>query len=582
MRHPSALAFILALLCLVAACDQRPIDMGPEQTGMEWERVVQFGYEPSRYDAAQVWASDPGDVYVWTRDPEPGLQHFNGSVWNAVSYTDNPIHSDGIWGAGPDDVYVIENTVRHFDGVNWQDTGVRGEYISGSSASNIVVATGFSIVQFKGAEWDTLLSSPTYRGIQDVAAYGTDSFFVVKVDSLWQWNGGAWSYYATPTPVGHVTAFSDGSCAVAGYSSGATHVFLFAGGAWTETPLPPTDYIADLWGDRPGSLWVAGRGVWHYDGTSWSSMEIPTHDYMDTVWGTNSGDVYAAGGSGSVIRYDGVQWSLIRSGAPDRGYSLYAASSTDIMVGGGLGTVYRFASGSWLEQPLPEEFDHVLCLSGNQTNIFAGTESGRVYEFDAGVWALSADSLGGNNYARVADICACRDGSVFAVGQGFIARFDGASWTKAFTPNEVVSYVWALNRSVAFATGYGGVFEFDGQTWKRTVLRASRYPEGVWGTSRNDVYIAAGDILHYDGHAWKNVFPKGSYGLIGGSGPDDVVAISEFAVGHFDGAIWREDWLGLRTDQPIDLVTAPSGGIFRMNVHYSNETTFIVSRRVGQ
>jgi hypothetical protein len=79
------------------------------------------------------------------------------------------------------------------------------------------------------------------------------------------------------------------------------------------------------------------------------------------------------------------------------------------------------------------------------------------------------------------------------------------------------------------------VYHYDGVHWTCMPTPSGNHLQGVWGTSRNDVWAVGdgGTILHFDGMRWSSVRSPTTQSLFGvwASGPCDVWAIGD-AVYH--------------------------------------------------
>lgn len=580
---------LVAVPSLIAACDQRPIDLGPEQTGMEWRRVVEFNSDGlSSYDNPVVWGTGEAlpysDVYAWSRFTSPRLQHFNGSTWAPVLFQPNGDYSVDIWGSSPTDVYVTDGTVHHFDGTSWTDTGIRGGRISGSSASNVVVFSDSVLSQFDGVAWKTIRQFPSGYQIRDFSAYGANGVFIAARDSLLQWGNNQWKAFKAPGLADRVVAIDEGMCAVATFDANYTTSFwFFRNGVWTPLGADPVDGFIDDMCMGNGFVWIAHRGgLYRYVGPpAWVHESVPTHNDLFAISGTFYA-VYSVGRGGVTVAWDTASSHLIRSSIPGDAYSIVATTPSDFLVGGDDGTVYHYLDGEWSEQPLADEGWRVTALARAGSHLFAGVSAGRVYQFDGETWALSADSLGQSSFG-LSDLAAAPDGAAYAVGSGFISEFDGSAWRSTYSGTNHFQQVWAQSKSVAFATAYEGVFQFDGNSWKRVLQNKQDRYQGIWGTAADDVYVAAGSIYHFDGHAWVNVFPSNSIDLITGTGTDDVVASSQFGMARFDGRIWS--WSSdRRSVQPIDIVPTRDAHVLRMYAEYrasDGDPKFVVSERTA-
>jgi len=572
----------VVVVCLFVACTQRPIDVVPETTGQQWQRVVELR-ESSSGRVPELWASGSSDVYVWTAASAPGLQHYDGIEWNDVPLENATFVTD-IAGSGPADVYVASGTLRHFNGVSWSDTGVPAASISASSPDNVVVGQWDSVLRFNGADWDTLWTRTDSQGARDVAAYGTDGAYAAVWDSLLHWEGGSRTASQASGRIIVVHALSDGTCLVGGNrADGYPGVYAFNGG-WMSLDFP-ADYGFPyyLWGTSQSSVWVAASNgkLLRFDGVSWNLESTATNSTVFPVWGTGDTDVYAAGLNGAVTHYDGAVWGLLRSGTPSSIRTITAESPTDFRVGESQGTVYHYLDGEWTEEALPGEDNLVLALAAHGTNRYAGTGSGRVYHGDGSGWTLVADSLSSSYPEAVYDLAVAADGSAFAVGWGGVNVFDGVSWKRFELGQVLLTHVWAMSRSVAFATSFESVFEFDGAEWRKVLEGKLASYAGVWGTSRSNVYVVSHDgIFHYDGSQWRVDMPNYAYTWITGTAPDDVVAFGDYGVARFDGAVWRAD--GEDRIQALDLTVSNTGHIMRLYRRYdaNSRSSTVIAWRV--
>jgi hypothetical protein len=121
--------------------------------------------------------------------------------------------------------------------------------------------------------------------------------------------------------------------------------------------------------------------------------------------------------------------------------------------------------------------------------------------------------------------------------------------------------VWGTSATNVFAVGYAGQkLHFDGVAWRNMTPGDLEYLNGVWGTSAFDVFAVAGDeaILHYDGVRWSPM-PWGTglvlYG-VGASKANDVFAVGNAGtVVHLDRAV--PTLYGGACAAPIPLYCAP-------------------------
>ncbi len=147
-------------------------------------------------------------------------------------------------------------------------------------------------------------------------------------------------------------------------------------------------------------------------------------------------------------------------------------------------------------------------------------------------------------------------------GQGpVVLHWDGSAWARLDTGTSGdLWWIWSGGGDLVHFGGAGGrVVTHDRSTGAFTEVVAaspSHTVFGLWGTSDDDLYAAAGDVnngsdgevLHFDGAAWSLVAtaPPSDDGLsrrqafkVWGSASDDVFVVGTGAlVMHFDGATW--------------------------------------------
>ncbi|HPQ69780.1 MAG TPA: WD40 repeat domain-containing protein [bacterium] len=94
-----------------------------------------MGILPTEYDFVAIWATD--NNYAFAIDEENNILMYNGRNWQLVynypyHYSHQELH--GIFGTGPDDVYVVgsEGVILHYNGSTWREeySGTRNELLS--------------------------------------------------------------------------------------------------------------------------------------------------------------------------------------------------------------------------------------------------------------------------------------------------------------------------------------------------------------------------------------------------------------------------------------------------------------------
>lgn len=209
-----------------------------------------------------VWATGPGDVWVsgrhrlskggqfeasWRTTPGDG-----GVAWAPVSAFGSAGAVYGIWGSGPNDVWMV---------------GSKGTTnMSFSSHTNGLAATDGGM-----PAW-TEVDTATFSVLNAVWGTGPNDVWAVG-------NSGA----------------------IRHYTGGAT---------WEIVESPTSQNLRGVWAAATDDAWAVGENgtVLHYDGTEWtpSKVALPKADKRDlyAVWGSGPDDVWAVG-DGIVMHYSG-------------------------------------------------------------------------------------------------------------------------------------------------------------------------------------------------------------------------------------------------------------------------------------
>lgn len=271
---------------------------------------------------------------------EPGPNE-EEARWEHV-FTDLPAALLGVWGFGPDDVWVVGADagngpeVRNYRGASWRvhATGQRGTlwWVSGRSPDRVWMAGEAGLV----LRYDR----------------GVDRF--TRVEGV---PSSVTLYGIFETPDGLVWA-------VGGNAQGGRVFSLPAGGtAFVEEALPEgaaTGRFFKVWGRSSTDLWVVGVGgdILYRDGAGWRVFASPGGARLTTVHG-NATLAVAVGGltEGRVVALDqGVTDASPPDVPPLNGVWVQADGTT--VVVGAAGSVYERRGTVWrAPSGVPESLD---------------------------------------------------------------------------------------------------------------------------------------------------------------------------------------------------------------------------------
>lgn len=220
-----------------------------------------------------------------------------GVFWSAVFDASKTGVLTGVWGSGPDDVFVVggageDGEIYRFDGTTWAGMAIpiraplQGVF---GFASNDVFAVGDggTVLNFDGESWAPL-NTGTTETLRD--AWGT------SFDELWIVGGP--SADSQPT------------------------ILRYDGFAFARFGLPVIDRSAPIlygvWGDGVNVYAVGSAGViLQFDGTTWTqaptgpAVEPAANADLNSIWGTGPDNIVAVGGAAHarIAVYDGRSWT---------------------------------------------------------------------------------------------------------------------------------------------------------------------------------------------------------------------------------------------------------------------------------
>lgn len=262
--------------------------------------------------------------------PDPGEV-----VWAEAFDTSGAGSLSGVWGTGPDDVWVVGGSdaggeIHHFDGATWSEAalpaGVSLLAWAWGFGPDDVYAVGLdgSVVHYDGSAWSTL-DSGTTDDLWGVFGFAPDDLWIV---------GG--------TP-----------------DQGEPVALHYDGATFTPRPVDPgqnsraATALFKVWG-IDGDIYAVGqRGlILEWDSGAWVERFAGPEADQDFVslWGTSADHIVAVGGRSStrIATFDGASWTT----SAESGYgglnAVYMTSPDVAHIGGVYGFVGTFdpASGA--------------------------------------------------------------------------------------------------------------------------------------------------------------------------------------------------------------------------------------------
>jgi len=294
----------------------------------------------------------------------------------------------------------------------------------------------------------------------------------------------------------------------------------------------------------------AGGTIVKWGGASWATVTSGTSADLHAVWGDGKGNVYAGGADQTLLQQSGkvfkpVTWTPAVTGTIAAKRSVRALANGFAL--GDFGMTLQGAGSAWKEMSRAATLDHLYAIRG----------SGK--------------------------------GTVHAVGEPGVVRFDGKGWkATAVGSNYKLRDVWESATGEVFAVGLGGLaMHFDGSKWHKMTTGTSNILRSVWGSSSSDVHAVGGvnfhpGYLHYDGNKAQTLAklkgPPGSFPPTHlsstGTGYLYAARTHNVSLAQHNGIAWADAKLCAKAHE---IWAAPGGGIFYIEVshrlHYFNGKT---------
>jgi hypothetical protein len=443
------------------------------------------------YGLNAVWGSGPTDVFAVGSDGN--IVRFDGTTWTKM-FSGTLVSLNAVWGSSSSDVWAVgdQGVIKHFDGTAWTAvnspitdnlTGVWG------ASADAVYAVGYTssregttaaLIRFDGQSWSVVASglpagSVTSKTGNITGTSGSDVYFGAGTGPLYHYDGAR-----APSPVSDVPVMKQtlsraldrmpfyagpwGSAATGVHLLGAEMTILkLEDGRWHVSH----GFIAglDVWAASGDVAFRVGEygSILRYDGRGWRMMPTPSSAKLTSVWGSSASNVYAVG-SNVLLRFDGTRWHDITSELPIAVWPSGSSSLQDVR-GRSANEVYLTAI--------------VSTGSGGRQGIL---------RFDGTAWSLDEsfpDTLaaGGGLWVGAAE------GLVVGADKSAV-HFDDGVWQTKPLPTAQLGRPWGARPDYVLASA--GV-QYDGQAWTTWQYSTSTDPVGgVWGTSIDDIVIAAG------------------------------------------------------------------------------------------
>ncbi len=344
-----------------------------------------------------------------------------------------------------------------------------------------------------------------------------------------------------------VWALSESDLYAAGRDGLLAH---YDGSEWTEIETETGFDLNDIWAASGSDIFVVGDGgvILYFNGVLWKELQSKTTSDLNAVWGVSENSVYAAGDN-ILLHYENKKWNVVDTGYPRDFRSVWASSDTDIYIGSNYSYLLHFDGASWSEMIIP--YPAVDIWGSSASDVFLAFPTWYCYHYDGASWS---DMYIGHSLTSLSGTSST---DVYGVSEyGRILHYNGSGWSLVLEIDHDIDFygVHALSEDFIVAAGrFGGentiAYVFDGAEWSSIVPFVPTFQK-LWGSSPDNVFIGGTGpssdstyIYHWDGAeltemvSFPGLLNNQIWGIWGSAG-DDLYAISDYTIFHYDGFDW--------------------------------------------
>lgn len=359
-----------------------------------------------------IWGAGPNDMYVVADIVDSlifrgtRLYHYDGSTWTLH----DSLYVRDVWGRSANDIFALGGPTYHFNGQTWSPLScdeIGLDHVNGTATE--IISVGRRIASYDGVTCEIALDN--YASFRDVWGAASDDVYAVSTSGMMHYDGTSWQTLDVGWE-GSIYSIDGRSATdiIVGVIGGTLH---YDGAGWTHTSFGPFDrVVSDVWVDpsTPAVYALGSDSVFAFDGEAWKGDELPTLEMYGrsslAIWGAATDDVFAVGFFGAITHFDGSAWTLMSS-EPRRLFSVWGSAGDDVYAGA-RGGIMHYDGESWsLRYPLFSQEMRGVWGDGNG-DVFGVGEFGNIVHITPnqvryfphrtnnelnGVWGSSADDV---------------------------------------------------------------------------------------------------------------------------------------------------------------------------------------------
>jgi len=440
-----------------------------------------------------------------------------------------------VWASGSNDVWTLSagRKAHHYDGTSWKTSEVPGE----------------------GAE---------------LAVFGrkANDVWVSLESSVKHWDGTSWTT-ETVTPVAGLSRFTiDEKGDVWARSNGG--VYRREGTSWVaKLPDKTLDLVGSSIAACDAKVWVPAGPLVEWDGkTFWQHGVSSNDDAVRAAGASAGGKVWVSSRYlGRLI--DGAFKANLLEGAPKGLFSMSVANDTEAYALGEGAVLASFDGTTWKMHPTIDVKNGFSVFASTPGHVRVMNQNGSMgeYEIATGVRTALANVAGTTIVGPKPSASWISAGEAYYNESGSMWRWAEGSlyYSSRGTSDKDIKKIWAENTTSVWMAGGKKLRHFTGGTTTIDVttgitLDADENYLDVGGTGADDVWaITNKRNLHFTGGAWK-AYPSGFADadtvafVVSTAATDAWVFRGQGRFAHFDGTSFK-----VVTEQQFTLAGCAAG-----------------------
>jgi hypothetical protein len=299
--------------------------------------------------------------------------------------------------------------------------------------------------------------------------------------------------------------------------------------AVVEAPPPPPPV-------RPGPTCT-------YHGVC-SASPLPQGNALNAVVALAPDHVVAVGDRGTILVWNGAAWALEDAPTRERLLDVWAGVDGDLWSVGDHGTVLHRTTTdgvvAWTSVPSSVELTLRAIGGRSITEIWAGGDEGFLARWDGSTWTREALPAEVTASMSIVDVASRAPDTLYALARSTLAsgpadavlmtRTAAEGWRVTYTIDDDLSAIW-IDPAGELVLAGERARHGDGVEFRRRDFDTDRPLDAIWGAAADDAWAVGyeGRIAHWTGSAWRDASLETTldFHAIAGTSATDAWAVGE-------------------------------------------------------